>query len=78
MDYLFSIDTWIGRDYVDTFHWYEIIITDLEESRENSPEKYTPNISGGSTLPTPIIEETGIDNETFDVDFPRVFKQMQK
>ena len=51
---------------------------DLEESRENTPEKYTPNISGGSALPTPIIEETGIDNEAFDVDFPRVFKQMQK
>ncbi|XP_076380602.1 uncharacterized protein LOC117221138 isoform X1 [Megalopta genalis] len=51
---------------------------DLEESRENSPVKYTPNTSGRPNVPTPIAEESGIDNSALDIDFPRVFKQMQK
>ncbi|XP_076178905.1 uncharacterized protein LOC143152531 isoform X2 [Ptiloglossa arizonensis] len=51
---------------------------DLEESRENSPAKYAPNVSVAPTLPTPIIEESGIDNSALDIDFPRVLRQMQK
>ncbi|XP_015432032.1 PREDICTED: uncharacterized protein LOC107188277 [Dufourea novaeangliae] len=51
---------------------------DLEESRENSPAKYTPNTSARPTAPIPIPEEGGIDNSALDIDFPRVFKQMQK
>lgn len=51
---------------------------DLEESRENSPAKYTEH-----TMPTPISARTtpqdgGIDNSALDIDFPRVFSQMQK
>ncbi|XP_031838944.1 uncharacterized protein LOC116429770 isoform X2 [Nomia melanderi] len=51
---------------------------DLEESRENSPTKYTPNTSTRPNVPTTISEEGGIDNSALDIDFPRVFKQMQK
>ncbi|XP_076619800.1 uncharacterized protein LOC143341079 isoform X1 [Colletes latitarsis] len=51
---------------------------DFEESRENSPAKYTPNVSVAPTLPTPIVEEDGIDNAALDIDFPRVLRQMQK
>ncbi|XP_031370137.1 uncharacterized protein LOC102670599 isoform X1 [Apis dorsata] len=51
---------------------------DLEESRENSPEKYTPNVNAGPAVTAPTIEVGGIDNTALDIDFPRVFKQMQK
>ncbi|XP_043521302.1 uncharacterized protein LOC122534585 [Frieseomelitta varia] len=51
---------------------------DLEESRENSPAKYTPNVHTGPAPTIPTIDEGGIDNEALDIDFPRVFKQMQK
>ncbi|XP_076748957.1 uncharacterized protein LOC143422288 isoform X1 [Xylocopa sonorina] len=51
---------------------------DLEESRENSPARYTPSVRAGPAVPPPIIEESGIDNAALDIDFPRVFKQMQK
>ncbi|XP_011641159.1 uncharacterized protein LOC105429710 isoform X1 [Pogonomyrmex barbatus] len=48
---------------------------DLEESRENSPERYTPNNRPGVSSD---IENVGMDNAVFDIDFPKVFKQMQK
>ncbi|CAK9810951.1 hypothetical protein ANTQUA_LOCUS6701 [Anthophora quadrimaculata] len=51
---------------------------DLEESRENSPSKYMPNLGVGATIPPSIPEESGIDNAALDIDFPRVFRQMQK
>ncbi|XP_076249576.1 uncharacterized protein LOC143188925 isoform X2 [Calliopsis andreniformis] len=51
---------------------------DLEESRENSPAKYTPNVSATPAVPIPTIDSSGIDNVALDIDFPRVFKQMQK
>lgn len=51
---------------------------DMEESRENSPAKYTPNIHTSSAMPPPIAEESGIDNDALDIDFPRVLRQMQK
>ncbi|XP_012164559.1 uncharacterized protein LOC126915516 isoform X1 [Bombus affinis] len=53
---------------------------DLEESRENSPAKYTPNIYTvpPPSMSIPTIDEGGIDNEALDIDFPRVFNQMQK
>ncbi|XP_029050166.1 uncharacterized protein LOC114879403 isoform X1 [Osmia bicornis bicornis] len=50
---------------------------DLEESRENSPAKYTPNVMARPP-PSPIPEDGGIDNEALDIDFPKVFNQMQK
>lgn len=50
---------------------------DLEESRENSPEKYRPNISPIETVPTTGMGTSGIDNAALDIDFPKVFKQMQ-
>ncbi|XP_017891271.1 uncharacterized protein LOC108631673 isoform X1 [Ceratina calcarata] len=50
---------------------------DLEESRENTPTRYTPNVHAGPAVST-IEEEGGIDNAALDIDFPRVFKQMQK
>ncbi|XP_053995233.1 uncharacterized protein LOC128885281 isoform X1 [Hylaeus anthracinus] len=51
---------------------------DFEESRENSPAKYTTRVSAAPTLPIPIVEEGGIDNAALDIDFPRVLRQMQK
>ncbi|XP_003701745.2 uncharacterized protein LOC100876535 isoform X1 [Megachile rotundata] len=51
---------------------------DLEESRENSPAKYTPNVRAGPAVPPTITEDGGIDNAALDIDFPKVFKQMQK
>lgn len=49
--------------------------TDLEESKENSPARYIPdNIPGVSSG----IENIGMDNAVLDIDFPKVFKQMQK
>ncbi|XP_017764037.1 PREDICTED: uncharacterized protein LOC108553572 isoform X2 [Eufriesea mexicana] len=54
---------------------------DLEESRENSPAKYTPDVHAGPAVSTPTIDggiDGGIDNSALDIDFPRVFKQMQK
>ncbi|XP_076646935.1 uncharacterized protein LOC143355732 isoform X1 [Halictus rubicundus] len=51
---------------------------DLEDSRENSPAKYTPSTSARPNVPIPISEEGGFDNSALDVDFPRVFKQLQK
>ncbi|KAL0120028.1 hypothetical protein PUN28_008006 [Cardiocondyla obscurior] len=48
---------------------------DLEESRENSPVRYTPNNTPGVSSG---IENVGIDNAVLDIDFPKVFNQMQK
>jgi len=47
---------------------------DLQESRENSPVRYTPDNMPG----TSDIENVGMDNAALDIDFPKVFKQMQK
>lgn len=50
----------------------------MEESRENSPEKYISNIQ---TIPMPhssrVGTATGIENAGLD-DFPKVFDHMQK
>lgn len=51
------------------------LFTDLEESRENSPVRYTPNNAPGVSS---NIENVGADNAALDIDFPKVFKQMQK
>jgi len=51
-----------------------IIFTDLEESRENSPARYAPDNTPGVSG----IENVGMDNTVLDIDFPKVFKQMQK
>ncbi|XP_020280665.1 uncharacterized protein LOC109853201 [Pseudomyrmex gracilis] len=48
---------------------------DLEESRENSPARYTPNNAPGVSAD---VENAGVDNAALDIDFPKVFKQMQK
>ncbi|XP_012232428.1 uncharacterized protein [Linepithema humile] len=48
---------------------------DLEESRENSPERYTPNNAPGVSSG---VENVGADNPVLDIDFPKVFQQMQK
>ncbi|XP_071637751.1 uncharacterized protein [Temnothorax longispinosus] len=48
---------------------------DLEESRENSPERYTPDNRPGVSSG---IENVGMDNAVLDIDFPKVFNQMQK
>ncbi|XP_072761650.1 uncharacterized protein [Anoplolepis gracilipes] len=48
---------------------------DLEESRENSPARYTPNNTPGVSSGA---ENVGVDNAAVDIDFPKVFKQMQK
>ncbi|XP_032691470.1 uncharacterized protein LOC116854060 [Odontomachus brunneus] len=49
---------------------------DLEESRENSPARYSPNITSGVASTAEV--SGGVDNAALDIDFPRVFKQMQK
>ncbi|EFN82150.1 uncharacterized protein LOC105185375 [Harpegnathos saltator] len=49
---------------------------DLEESRENSPARYHPNNTLGVTSTAEV--SGGVDNSALDIDFPRVFKQMQK
>lgn len=51
---------------------------DLEESRENSPVRYAGHISTVNAEVPSTPEENGLDNVTPDIDFPRVFKQMQK
>lgn len=48
---------------------------DLEESRENSPARYTPNDTPGVSSNTGNV---GVDNVAVEIDFPKVFKQMQK
>ncbi|XP_029177656.1 uncharacterized protein LOC114945565 isoform X2 [Nylanderia fulva] len=48
---------------------------DLEESRDNSPARYTPNNAPGVSS---SAENAGVDNAAVDIDFPKVFKQMQK
>ena len=51
----------------------------MEDSRENSPAKYVPTIQSAPVTPAPrTIESGGIDNMGLDVDFPKVFQQMQK
>lgn len=50
------------------------VFTDLEESRENSPARYTPNNAPGVSSG---VENAGADNPVLDIDFPKVFKQMQ-
>ncbi|XP_011501976.1 PREDICTED: uncharacterized protein LOC105365493 [Ceratosolen solmsi marchali] len=51
----------------------------LEESRENSPEKCIENLYSISANPSTITSQfDGSDNVGFDVDFPKVFHQMQK
>ncbi|XP_014211115.1 uncharacterized protein LOC106641266 isoform X2 [Copidosoma floridanum] len=50
----------------------------MEESRENSPAKYVGTIQSAPVTPAPrTLEAEGIDNMGLDVDFPRVFQQMQ-
>ncbi|XP_012054325.1 PREDICTED: uncharacterized protein LOC105617378 [Atta cephalotes] len=48
---------------------------DLEESRENSPARYTSDNAPGVSS---HVENVGVDNAVLDIDFPKVFKQMQK
>ena len=58
-----------------------VIHTDvMDESRENSPAKYVShNIQSAPVTPSPrTLESGGIDNMGLDVDFPKVFQQMQK
>jgi hypothetical protein len=51
----------------------------LEESQENSPEKNIQNLHSASASSKPIISQVeGFDSVGFDVDFPKVFHQMQK
>ncbi|XP_063978747.1 uncharacterized protein LOC135163323 isoform X2 [Diachasmimorpha longicaudata] len=50
---------------------------DLEESREGSPARYKENQPQATAGPS-RIESGGIDNAGLDVDFPKVFKQLQK
>ncbi|XP_011296762.1 uncharacterized protein [Fopius arisanus] len=50
---------------------------DLEESREGSPARYRENQPQASAGPS-RMESGGIDNAGLDVDFPKVFKQLQK
>jgi len=56
-------------------NYFLIVFTDLEESRENSPARYTPDNTPGVSSD---IENVGMDNAVLDIDFPKVFKQMQK
>ncbi|XP_066585786.1 uncharacterized protein [Prorops nasuta] len=49
---------------------------DMEDSRENSPATYK-GTSSRSGPPVPSPEIVGIDNAALDVDFPKVFKQIQ-
>lgn len=48
---------------------------DLEESREGSPARYKENQPQAGPSQ---VESVGIDNAGLDVDFPKVFKQLQK
>ncbi|KMR00222.1 hypothetical protein RF55_1042 [Lasius niger] len=48
---------------------------DLEDSRDNSPARYTPNNTPGVSSSAGNV---GVDNDAVDIDFPKVFKQMQK
>lgn len=51
----------------------------MVESRENSPAKYVGQMQSAPITPTPrSLETAGIDNLGLDVDFPKVFQQMQK
>ncbi|XP_015126142.1 uncharacterized protein LOC107047813 isoform X2 [Diachasma alloeum] len=50
---------------------------DLEESREGSPARYRENQPQAPAGPS-RVESGGIDNAGLDVDFPKVFKQLQK
>lgn len=51
----------------------------MEESRENSPAKYTPNVGVRPVIPPiPTVDDGGVDNAALDIDFPKVFSQMQK
>lgn len=51
----------------------------MEDSRENSPARYRGNISTTATnAPASTAEDGGIDNAALDIDFPKVFKQMQR
>lgn len=51
---------------------------DLEESRENSPTRFRGNIMNPSAVPTQGVADGAIDNATLDIDFPKVFTQMQR
>jgi len=52
------------------------MFSDLEESRENSPARYTPNNTPGVSSSTVNVDN--VDNVAVEIDFPKVFKQMQK
>lgn len=52
------------------------MFSDLEESRENSPARYTPNNTPGVSSSTGNVDN--VDNVAVEIDFPKVFKQMQK
>ena len=50
----------------------------MDESRENSPDKYN-KIEVVATEPVSSTSgAAGVDNPGLDVDFPKVFRQMQK
>ncbi|XP_058807005.1 uncharacterized protein LOC131673202 [Phymastichus coffea] len=52
---------------------------DLEDSRENSPARYVRTMQSTPAISVPKpIESEGIDNFGMEVDFPKVFQQMQK
>lgn len=63
------------------FLFYELLMTkifiDLDESRENSPATFRGNIVNTSAMPTQEVDNGGIENP-LDIDFPKVFNQMQK
>ncbi|KAL6428080.1 hypothetical protein ACFW04_008449 [Cataglyphis niger] len=48
---------------------------DLEESRDNSPARYISNNTPGASSGTGNV---GVDNAEVEIDFPKVFKQMQQ
>ncbi|XP_032454152.1 uncharacterized protein LOC100680227 isoform X2 [Nasonia vitripennis] len=51
----------------------------MEESRENTPARYVGHVQSAPVTPAPrTLEAGGIDNMGMDVDFPKVFQQMQK
>ncbi|XP_046834411.1 uncharacterized protein LOC124431062 isoform X1 [Vespa crabro] len=51
---------------------------DLDESRENSPARFRGNIiNTAPAIPTQEVDDGGIENP-LDIDFPKVFNQMQK
>ncbi|XP_015607701.1 uncharacterized protein LOC107273723 [Cephus cinctus] len=55
-------------------HFFE-----MQESRENSPARYNPKVQNVPSTEVPTsVESRGIDNVAMDVDFPKVFKLMQK